>query len=220
MLRGMILIGQYDSPFTRRVAVTLHTYRMPFERQPYSVFSNVGLVRIHNPLVRVPVLVIETDGVKEMLIDSGAIIDYLDEQVGRKSRAMIPEQGPERRRVMQLTALAQGISDKVIHVFMERYFHDEKSISKDWEERCVSQIETGLEALEAACVDEHWLTGERMSHADVMTGCMISHLALRVPDLWPENKYKKLRKFATRCEYNKAFMAAKISENETIPARS
>lgn len=65
----MILIGQYDLPFTRRVAITLHTYRMPFERQPYSVFSNIGLVRLHNPLVRVPVLVIEQDGSKEMLID-------------------------------------------------------------------------------------------------------------------------------------------------------
>jgi glutathione S-transferase len=216
----MILIGQYDSPFTRRVAITLHTYRMPFERQPYSVFSNIGLVRLHNPLVRVPILVLEEDGNKEMLIDSNAIIDHLDEVVGRKSRAMIPDSGPERRRVLQLTALAHGISEKVLHLFMERYFHDAKTISKDWENRCISQIETGLEALDAACVDEHWLTGDRISHADIMTGCMISHLTLRVPDLWPETKYKKLRKFATRCEFSKAFMAAKISDNETIPART
>ncbi len=216
----MILIGQYDSPFTRRVAITLHTYRMPFERQTYSVFSNIGLVRLHNPLVRVPVLVIEQDDKKEMLIDSNAIIDYLDEEAGRKSRALIPESGPERRRVLQLTMLAHGISEKVLHLFFERYFHDANSISKDWESRCIGQIETGLEALDVACVDEHWLTGDRITHADIMTGCMISHLALRVPDLWPETKYKKLRKFATRCEFNKAFMAARIGENETIPARA
>ena len=28
----MILVGQYDSPFVRRVAVTLHHYGIPFER--------------------------------------------------------------------------------------------------------------------------------------------------------------------------------------------
>jgi glutathione S-transferase len=216
----MILIGQYDSPFVRRVAVTLHTYRMPFERQPYSVFGQIGLVRLHNPLVRVPILVIEEDDKKEMLIESGAIIDYLDEKAGRNTRALIAPDGPERRKVLQLAALAHGISEKVLHLFFERYYHDAKSISKDWESRCVGQIETGLEALDAACQDEHWLTGDRITHADVMTGCMISHLALRVPELWPDTKYKKLRKFATRCEFNKAFMAARIGENETVPARA
>jgi glutathione S-transferase len=216
----MILIGQYDSPFVRRVAVTLHTYRMPFERQPYSVFGQIGLVRLHNPLVRVPVLVIEDDGKKEMLIESGAIIDYLDEQAGRHSRALIAPEGPERRKVLQLAGLAQGISEKVLHLFFERYFHDAKSISKDWESRCIGQIETGLEALDAACPEQHWFFGERISHADIMAGCMIGHLALRVPDLWPESKYKKLRRFARSCELNKAFIAARISDNETMPARA
>jgi glutathione S-transferase len=216
----MLLIGQYDSPFVRRVAVTLHTYRMPFERQPYSVFGNVGLVRLHNPLVRVPILVLEEDGRKEMLIDSNAIIDYLDEEAGRNSYALIPPNGPDRRKILQLTMMAHGVSEKVLHLFMERYYHAGKTISKDWESRCISQIETGLEALDDACNDAHWLMGERISHADVMTGCMISHLKLRVPDLWPATKYKKLRKFASRCELNKAFIAAKIGENETIPARA
>ncbi len=213
----MILIGQYDSPFVRRVAVTLHTYRLPFERQPYSVFSNVGLVRLHNPLVRVPALVLDD---KEILIDSNAIIDHLDEVVGRKSRALIPDAGAERRRVLKLCFIAQGIAEKVVQLFMERYFHDTAGLSKDWENRCISQIETGLEALDEACTDEHWLTGERITHADIMTGCMISHLVLRVPDLWSDRKYKKLRKFSSRCELNKAFIAARIGANETIPDRT
>jgi glutathione S-transferase len=212
----MILIGQYDSPFTRRIAVTMHIYRMPFDRQPYSVFGDIGLVRLHNPLVRVPILVLDD---KEILVDSNAILDHLDEAVGRKSRALIPDAGPERRRVLQLTMLAHGISEKVLHLFMERYYHDTTSRSHDWESRCSSQIETGLETLDAAC-KEHWFFGDRITHADIMAGCMISHLALRVPELWPAHKYKKLHEFAFRCEGNKNFVAARIAENETIPARS
>ena len=60
-------------PFVRRVAVTLHHYGIPFERNRLSVFQP-GMAEI-NPLVRIPSLIIDGD---ETLIDSGAILDYLD----------------------------------------------------------------------------------------------------------------------------------------------
>jgi glutathione S-transferase len=211
----MILIGQYDSPFVRRVAVTLNTYRIPFDRQPYSVFGDMPIVRLHNPLVRVPILVLDD---KEVLIDSNAIIDHLDEEVGRKSRALIPDAGPERRAVLQLTMLAHGISEKVVALFLDRYFHDAQARNKDYDARMVSQIEAALDVLENR-VQDHWFFGDRITHADIMTGCMISHLSLRLPDLWPTNKYKKLHEFAARCEANKTFVSARIGDNETIPAR-
>ena len=36
----MILVGQYDSPFVRRVAVTLHHFGIPFTRNRLSVFNS------------------------------------------------------------------------------------------------------------------------------------------------------------------------------------
>ena len=72
----MILVGQYDSPFVRRVAVTLNHYHMPFTRNPLSIFRNAAEVQKLNPLLRVPVLILEGG---ETLIDSHAIIDHLDE---------------------------------------------------------------------------------------------------------------------------------------------
>ena len=73
----MILVGQYDSPFVRRVAISLHHYGIPFERNRLSVFQP-GMAEI-NPLVRIPSLVIDGD---ETLFDSAAILDYLDELAG------------------------------------------------------------------------------------------------------------------------------------------
>ena len=70
----MILVGQYDSPFVRRVAVTLHHYGMPFERQVLSVFADAAAVRAVNPLGQVPALRLD-DG--ETLFDSAAILDWL-----------------------------------------------------------------------------------------------------------------------------------------------
>src|SRR6185369_1835597 len=98
----MILVGQFDSPFVRRVAVTLHHYHLRFERNRLSVF-HPGMVEI-NPLMRIPSLIIDGG---ETLHDSGAIIDYLDEMVGPK-KALTPPSGEERRRVLQIVALATG----------------------------------------------------------------------------------------------------------------
>jgi glutathione S-transferase len=91
------LIGHYDSPFVRRVGVSLHVLGIPFERQLLSVFSNAEEMRAFNPLVRVPALVLD-DG--ECLIDSAAILDYLDETVG-PDRALMPSRGKARRDALQ-----------------------------------------------------------------------------------------------------------------------
>ena len=96
----MILVGQFDSPFVRRVAVTLNHYHMPYTRNPISVFRDVGEMQKINPLVRVPSLILETG---EVLIDSAAIIDHLDEAAG-PARALTPAHGPERQQAFALKA--------------------------------------------------------------------------------------------------------------------
>jgi glutathione S-transferase len=75
----MILIGQYDSPFVRRVAVALREYRLPYEHRPWSVWAQSEEVAKFTPLRRVPVLVLD-DG--ETLVESAAILDALDDLVG------------------------------------------------------------------------------------------------------------------------------------------
>jgi glutathione S-transferase len=89
----MILIGQYDSPFVRRVAIALRLYGLPFEHRPWSTFGDADKIAPYNPLRRVPTLVLDGG---EALIESTAILDYLDELVG-PVKAMIAERGPARR---------------------------------------------------------------------------------------------------------------------------
>jgi glutathione S-transferase len=208
----MILVGQYDSPFVRRVAVTLHHYHMPFKRNPLSVFRNVKDTQKINPLVRVPALILE-DG--ETLIDSGAILDHLDEMAG-PARALTPPHGPERRKVLQAAALSTGISDKVIATFFERLFHDPPN--KEWEKRCLSQITAALEKLEHDC-GTPWFFDSHMTQADITIGCMLSHLKLRLPECFPANKYPKLHALSSHCEMRDEFVAARTSPDETVPSR-
>jgi glutathione S-transferase len=102
------LIDVNRSPFTRRVAITLHIYGIAFEQRPLSGFGNRTEVRSANPLGRIPALVLD-DG--ETLVDSGAIIDHLDEVYGRE-RALTSVAGPGRRAVLKVSAIMMGACDK------------------------------------------------------------------------------------------------------------
>jgi glutathione S-transferase len=210
----MILIGQYDSPFVRRVAVTLHHYHMPFTRKPLSVFGDKKEVQSINPLLRVPILMLE-DG--EALIDSNAIIDHLDHVAG-PARAMTPQHGPERRKVLQACALSTGISDKVVALFFERTFHDAKQVSATYDARLSSQIKVALEKLEHDC-GSPWFFDNKMSQADITIGCTLSHLKLRLPEFFPADKYPKLHALSRHCEMREEFDAARIGTNETVPKK-
>ena len=98
------LIGHFDSPFVRRVGVSLHMLGVPFDRSPLSVFGDAAKLRTFNPVGRVPALVLE-DG--DVLIESAAILDYLDDISG-PDRALLPSRGKARRDALQTIALAMG----------------------------------------------------------------------------------------------------------------
>ena len=143
----MILIGQYNSPFVRRVAIALRFYGIAYEHRPWSTFGDGDRIAPFNPLRRVPTLVLD-DG--EALIESGAILDHLDEIVG-PSRAMIADAGPARRHALKVCALATGLADKAVSLIYERVLH--QTTSDQWVARCRTQIADVLTALEASRAD-------------------------------------------------------------------
>src|SRR5262245_64777269 len=104
----MQLIGVNRSPYTRRVAITLKLYGVPFEQRDISGFGNRTEVRLANPLGRIPALVLDDD---ETLIDSGAIIDHLDQTYGG-DEPLTPASGPQRRVVLKVAGLLLGACDK------------------------------------------------------------------------------------------------------------
>ena len=94
---ALLLVGQYDSPFVRRVAVTLHLYGFDFDRRVLSVFDDFASVLTENPLGKVPMLrLTDGDGVAEPLFDSQIIVDCLDEWAGPE-RSLTPGCGSARQ---------------------------------------------------------------------------------------------------------------------------
>jgi glutathione S-transferase len=192
----MILIGQYDSPFVRRVAIALRLYGLAYEHRPWSTFGDADKLAAFNPLRRVPTLVLDGG---EVLIESAMILDYLDELVGPE-RAMIAPDGPERRHALKVCALAMGLGDKVVSLLYERVLR--KDPSKIWVERCQAQIGGVLEVLEkerAAIGSPHWF-GARIGHADIAVACVLRLTAEAHPALFDAARTPALAAHAARCE--------------------
>jgi glutathione S-transferase len=197
----MILIGQYDSPFVRRVAVALQVYAVAYEHRPWSTFREGDKVAAYNPLRRVPTLVLD-DG--EVLIESGAILDYLDEQAG--ARALIAARGPERRQALKVCALATGLADKAVSLVYERILHDQASAA--WTERCTQQIGGVFNVLEAdrAGRDGAYWFGPTIGHADIAVACALRFANEADPGL-EQGTWPALAAHAARCEDLDAFRA-------------
>jgi glutathione S-transferase len=165
----MILIGQYDSPFVRRVGIALTLYSLPFEHKPWSTFSDADKIRPYNPLTRVPTLVLDDGGV---LQDSHIILDYVDSLVPA-SRAMFPREEPARHQALAVAALATGLGEKAVSLFYEKLLH--KEVSELWIKRCLAQITATLAAMEAdraGRTSPYWF-GDRIGHADVAVACVL-----------------------------------------------
>lgn len=191
----MILIGQYDSPFVRRVAIALSLYGLAFEHRPWSSFGDADKLRRLNPLTRVPTLVLD-DGT--VLTDSHAMLDYLDSLVPAE-RAMFPRVEPARHRALRLAALATGLADKSVSLFYEQRLHRETS--PVWVARCRAQITAVLDALEAerARVAGVWFAAQ-LGHADIALACALRFLADAHPGLVDMAAYPALSAHAARCE--------------------
>jgi glutathione S-transferase len=197
----MILIGQYDSPFVRRVGIALRLYGLPFEHRPWSTFGDGDEIAPYNPLRRVPTLVLYSG---EVLIESTAILDYLDEWVGR-GEAMIAAHGPERRHALKTCALAMGLADKSVSLLYERVLR--KKPTKLWVERCEAQIGGVLEVLEkerAAIRSPYWF-GERLGHADIAVACVLRFTGEAHPKLFDGARYPALSTHSAHCEALPAF---------------
>lgn len=192
----MILIGQYDSPFVRRVAIAMQLYGMEYDHRTWSVFGDADRLGEVNPLRRVPTLVVH-DGVA--LTDSFAIIDWLDHEVGPE-RALFPATGRERRDTVRVTAFICGVADKAVSLFYEQKLHD--LASDIWIERCRSQIGGTLDMLErerAAQKTPFW-GGSSLSHADIATACVLRFVSEAHPGVIDRATIPELSDLALRCE--------------------
>jgi glutathione S-transferase len=206
----MMLIGMFDSPFVRPVAISLKLLDIPFEHANWSVGQDFDRIRSYNPLGRVPTLVLD-DG--EALMETTAILDYVAERAGPE-RALLPGSGRSRRAALRLMAIANGAADKAREQLYERAFRPAEKRHEPWVERCRAQMHGALAELERAAaqvVSGGWLLGERMTQADITVSCVFTFTGDALPATFAPGSYPALRALAERCEALPEFKATRLA---------
>lgn len=198
----------FDSPFVRRVAVSMQLLDIGYEHADWSVGKDFDRIRRYNPLGRVPTLVLDGG---EVLCESAGILDYLDERVG-PARALLPASGAQRREALRQMALAIGAAEKGREQVYEHAFRPSAKRHEPWLERCRTQMHGGLAEIER-CSERRgaqaWLIGSACSQADITVSCAFTFLreSLQLADL--ATRYPHLAALTDRCEAAPAFKSTR-----------
>jgi len=199
----MKLWGRYNSPYVRRVAVTMQLYGLDYELKSVIPFGeNKTNVATVNPIARVPVLEL-LDG--ELLVDSNAIIDHLDELAG-PDRALTPASGIERRKVLKYLAVELGIMDKLVAVLYERQFRPKDKWHYPWLAACETQIRDGFEWINNE-MNGSWLVGNRMTQADLSLAVFWDFATRLRPNFFRNSNYDCIDTLSKRLCKTVAFRA-------------
>jgi glutathione S-transferase len=151
-----------------------------------------------NPLGRIPSLILPGG---ETLIDSAAILDWLDQQVG-PARALIAPSGPARQEALRRIALATGAIDKIGAAAYERIIRPSAYRWPEWIARCRQQ---GLGAIKTLS-HESWDTG-RPDQAQITTACMLRYVRLVDGELLAPGRFPALDALSAHCEALPEFKA-------------
>jgi glutathione S-transferase len=191
----MLLIGQFDSPFVRRVGIALRWYGYGFEHRAHAVFRDAELIAAFNPLRRVPTLVLD-DGT--VLTESFVCLEAIDERAtddhgGDWERLLLPRRGPERLDGLRLCGFAVGAIDKAVTLIYDRLIRESRA--DVWIDRCTEQLLETLRYLEQERSSRRgaFLLGDSMSHADVVLTCALTLVGEALPDLLAKAELPALR---------------------------
>jgi len=201
----MQLIGMLDSPYVRRVAISLQLLGLRFEHRSISVFSTFDQFREINPVVKAPSLICD-DG--EVLMDSTLIIEYAEAlAAGRKS--LLPSSLHERQHTLREIGLALAACEKSIQIVYERNLRPAEKFHEPWITRVTGQLLAAYQILEKNLIARPLAaTSATIDQAGVSVAIAWHFTQQMLPEVVPAANYPVLREFSARAEALPEFVAA------------
>jgi glutathione S-transferase len=132
----MRLIGMLDSPYVRRVAISLEYLGVEFEHDAVSVFSTFEKFQRINPVVKAPSLVCD-DG--EVLMDSSLILQYVESTRARGS-SLWSANPQDLQHEMRAVGLALAACEKSVQIVYERNLRPVSAQYQPWLDRVTGQL--------------------------------------------------------------------------------
>jgi glutathione S-transferase len=195
----MRLIGMLDSPYVRRVAISLKRMGIPFEHESVSVFRHYERFRGINPVVKAPTLVTD-DGT--VLMDSTLILDYAETLVDA-SRRLMPAANPARLEALRLIGVALAAVDKCVSIVYEK--ERREVVDAAWMARITQQANTGFELLERELEPTRPLDA-----AGIMAACAWRFSQFYDASEVPATRYPRLVAYSQRAESTPEFASTPL----------
>ncbi|MBP8298490.1 MAG: glutathione S-transferase N-terminal domain-containing protein [Burkholderiales bacterium] len=196
----MKLLASKTSPYARKVRIAFAEKKIEYTLIEQNPWEQGNVVGDHNPLGKVPVLVLE-DGTN--LFDSRVIVEYID-LVSPVSR-LIPEPTRQRILVKRWEALGDGLMDAAVGARLEA-MRPKRQQSAENLERQMGKMRTAVDAMSRDLGDRAWCNGEAYTLADIATGVALAYLDFRHPEFaWRDsapNLARQLQKLAKRPSFD------------------
>jgi glutathione S-transferase len=201
----MQLIGMLDSPYVRRVAISLQLLGLRFEHRSISVFRTFEQFREINPVVKAPSLVCD-DG--EVLMDSTLIIEFAEALAGGR-RSLMPNLLAERQQALRQIGLALAACEKSVSVIYERNLRPQEKFHEPWVSRVTGQLLCAFELLEKELSSRPpALTSAAINQAGVTSAVAWHFTQQMLPDVVAASKFPILQAFSEAAEQLPEFLAA------------
>jgi glutathione S-transferase len=212
----MQLIGMLDSPYVRRVAISLQLLGLPFEHRSVSVFRGFDEFRRLNPVVKAPTFVCD-DGT--VLMDSGLIIEHA-EAIAAPGRSLMPAAPEARRLALRRIGLALAACEKAVQIVYEGMVRPPEKRHEPWLERVRGQLAAAWSLLEAEAERPPLLGPDgRIDQAGISAAVTWRFTQQMLPGLVDPARHPALRDFSAAAEDLPAFRAAPHGAG-TYPAGS
>ncbi|UVK97982.1 glutathione S-transferase [Pseudomonas sp. B21-048] len=197
----MKLIGMLDSPYVRRVAISLDLMGVSFEHAALSVFSAFEMFSAINPAVKAPSLVLD-DGT--VLMDSTLIIDYFEALIppGKK---LMPQQAVPLAASLRILGLALAACEKTVQIVYEYKLRPEEKRHQPWLERVTGQLLAACREWEIQLVRGQPDVKSRPDQADITSAVAWSFIQLMVADVVRADDFQTLHAHAARLEGTELF---------------
>ena len=203
----MRLIGMLDSPYVRRVAISLRLLDLPFTHDQVSVFRQFDAFAAINPVVKAPTLVTD-DGT--VLMDSSLILEHI-ERLGAPA-TLAPSTLAAHARAQRIVGLALAAADKSVQIEYERKLRPAEKQHQPWLDRVAGQLAAAYKLLEAEIgAEAPWLFGDRPLQADITSAVAFRFTSEIVPDAVDLAAYPRLAALSAKAETTDAFRASPFS---------
>lgn len=202
----MKLIGMLDSPYVRRVAVSLKRMGVAFEHEAVSVFRGMDRFREINPVIKAPTFITD-DG--QVLMESSLILDYVECLVG-PGRGLMPAELTQRARTLRLTGLALVAYEKAVQIHYERNLRPAEVQHGPWVERVGEQLRSACAELERELSAQPLSAGLDIGQDGLSIAVGWSFIQLVVPDQASAQQFVQLAAFTERAEQLEVFRALPI----------